>query len=1092
MSESAVPPLNERPWAQNADLTPEVQALAVLVAQFAADQLIPWDLLRADPTALPPPLADIATDMQWEALAESLDEASPVSVTASGISVPADTRVRILTTLDQTSVLPWNRLALGLVNAAFPEESSRFDAWAPCERLVDHARAVIGNVGPQTDGENDAARIATGLLARVVAYLLARGQLAAARDSLRLSERLERRGVPADDAALTAFMRATAGVLMMEDRVDAAIGVLRKALESDSRARPGSVDEAKDRIALAHAYSTSDDFERARDEARAGLELLEQLGDEPAETVVALLRLGWILSEQGAHAEAIALITRGRELAVTTFGPHDPATLGTGNDLAFALLNADRIEEARPILEAALRDLEEMLGPDHPKTCATHSNLGYVLLRLGDASAAFTHCKAALDAAIQTFPKNHRHRLNRRRGLVHCLSLLGDGDAEREQRERLVEETAERHGIEAFETTHEIQQLARVCHAIGDLDDAVRFYEAALAHHPVGTDSERRDVAGLLVDLALALRATNRPFDAVQACRRALELLADTDDAERLRPRLALAGLLQGLTDQLAPALELLDRAPSLCSANVLDDLVADALAASPVDLHRCVEIAGISTAVGAVDAAAAALEAAVAIPNRPPASALKIAAAFRVLGDALRTVDRLTDADRAWRSALGLLEGIEPAGSAVARERWLNLRALGALDEREVDDRHTVEDPLESITAAVEASRGTGRPRDLVIALMTLGRAFLARDRAADAEPALREALAVSEHIVPRDKYSEGVQLHDLGRALANLGDAAAALDAFERALAYKHQAREQEGRSDNDIAITATAFARMLRESERPTEAIAVLSDVANGLSDESARDREIAAAVFAELGQAHNADGDLDAAAAAYLSEVRYRERLLDAERLFAAVHRLGRTLERLERFDTALDTYRRALSLAGQIAASGTRIQGIVWHDIGDVLGALGQHEEATDAYRRALEHKRAAAGAAADNVGLAGTMLCLARSLITLQRWDEAQSVLLEQLDGLQAWPIRDELFEGVTLHDIAEVHEARGDLDAAVDAYREAAARKRASQKDPEDLAFTLVQLAATLRQAGRDDEAYAAEADAAAVEAALRDSSDM
>ncbi|HEY6940134.1 tetratricopeptide repeat protein [Dokdonella sp.] len=93
------------------------------------------------------------------------------------------------------------------------------------------------------------------------------------------------------------------------------------------------------------------------------------------------------------------------------------------------------------------------------------------------------------------------------------------------------------------------------------------------------------------------------------------------------------------------------------------------------------------------------------------------------------------------------------------------------------------------------------GGPRDGALLRFSLGNALLGQGDAAGAAVALREALAFD----PR--YSAAWKL--LGRALADGGDVAAAVEAFERGIAV---ARE---RGDEQAAKEMAVFLRRLQKA-------------------------------------------------------------------------------------------------------------------------------------------------------------------------------------------------------------------------------------------------------------------------------------
>lgn len=96
------------------------------------------------------------------------------------------------------------------------------------------------------------------------------------------------------------------------------------------------------------------------------------------------------------------------------------------------------------------------------------------------------------------------------------------------------------------------------------------------------------------------------------------------------------------------------------------------------------------------------------------------------------------------------------------------------------------------------------GGPRDGALLRFSLGNALLGQGDAAGAAIALREALTFDRH------YSAAWKL--LGRALAESGDLAGAIDTFERGIAI---ARE---RGDEQAAKEMGVFLRRLQKATAP----------------------------------------------------------------------------------------------------------------------------------------------------------------------------------------------------------------------------------------------------------------------------------
>jgi tetratricopeptide (TPR) repeat protein len=95
--------------------------------------------------------------------------------------------------------------------------------------------------------------------------------------------------------------------------------------------------------------------------------------------------------------------------------------------------------------------------------------------------------------------------------------------------------------------------------------------------------------------------------------------------------------------------------------------------------------------------------------------------------------------------------------------------------------------------------------------------------------------------------------------------------------------------------------------------------------------------------------------------------------------------------------------------------------------------------------------------------LANALLDLGRSRYALEEYDDALAAYEERLEILRSLPESDPQGEGVTLHDIADVHEARGDLPRAAALLRDAVDHKRRGGEIPRDLGVSLLALGRAL-----------------------------
>ncbi|KAB2964903.1 MAG: tetratricopeptide repeat protein, partial [Thermoanaerobaculia bacterium] len=243
----------------------------------------------------------------------------------------------------------------------------------------------------------------------------------------------------------------------------------------------------------------------------------------------------------------------------------------------------------------------------------------------------------------------------------------------------------------------------------------------------------------------------------------------------------------------------------------------------------------------------------ATAIPLSPPHVAADLE---RLHGDALRRLNRLDEAEAAYRRALALWEGLEPRGlgSTFAINALANLRA--AQYELAEANRLFLE---------VAEIRGRLAPGSWLHAnaLNGLGTTAGRRNDLAAAERHFEEALALAE----RGHGDPGPPLSNLGIVCRLRGD-------FERAEMYTRRALELYRAADNrsEVADKRVNLANILGDARRFDEALAVYGEALAELEGD-APDREALGTALANRANLHWQRRDL-AALAADLAAVRGR--------------------------------------------------------------------------------------------------------------------------------------------------------------------------------------------------------------------------
>jgi eukaryotic-like serine/threonine-protein kinase len=146
-------------------------------------------------------------------------------------------------------------------------------------------------------------------------------------------------------------------------------------------------------------------FLEMAESAARGIE--HTLGPDDADTLGALSTLAKAYLDAGKLSEAITLLERLRAAQIAKRGPDHPDTLTTLNNLASAYRAAGRLTEAIALHER-VRDAQiAKLGPDHPSTLTTLNNLAVAYMQAGKRSQAIALFERLRDAQIARLGPDH-------------------------------------------------------------------------------------------------------------------------------------------------------------------------------------------------------------------------------------------------------------------------------------------------------------------------------------------------------------------------------------------------------------------------------------------------------------------------------------------------------------------------------------------------------------------------------------------------------------------------------------------------------------------------------------------------------------
>lgn len=223
----------------------------------------------------------------------------------------------------------------------------------------------------------------------------------------------------------------------------------------------------------------------------------------------------------------------------------------------------------------------------------------------------------------------------------------------------------------------------------------------------------------------------------------------------------------------------------------------------------------------------------------------------------------------------------------------------------------------------------------------------------------------------------------------------------------------------------------------------------------------------------GSIFHLQGELEEAQSHYRRAVEIRERTLGAAHpdTAALYNNLASVSLEMGQHDRARELASEALDRLGRGLPAQHPHLAAAHANLGAALLAQGELEEASDHYRRALEIRRAAFGD--EHPALAGNYIDIGNIYLERRDYDQAEASYRQALELLTRAHGPDHGTVAIPLGNLAEVHRAKGEAAASLEAARRAYAISRAHlPPDSPDLAASEVQLARSLIAADRSDEA--------------------
>ncbi len=462
------------------------------------------------------------------------------------------------------------------------------------------------------------------------------------------------------------------------------------------------------------------------------------IGD-PLEVAEMQHTLGLSLLGLGEANLAIDVFAKSFATNKERLGADDHQTLNVMDSLASGYRAAGKMDRALPLYEETLKLATTKLGADHRDTLVSMNNLASGYQTAGKMDRALPLYEETLKLRIAKLGADHSDTLVSMNNLASGYQAVGKMDRALPLLEETLRLTTAKLGADHPETLNSMNNLAMGYQAVGKMDRALPLLEETLALRTAKLGADHPDTLMSMNNLASGYHAVGKMDRALPLFEKTLRLMTaklGADHPETLMSMNNLAGSYQAV-GKMDRALPLFEEALRLRSAKLGAD--------HPDTLISMGNLAAAYPAVGKMDRA---------LPLYEETLRLKTA---KLGADHPQTLVSMNNLARGYQ-AVGKMDRALP----------LFERAATGMETRRFQDEYAK--PIISNTSAayetaqqfdkaeawrrkwlavVKAEAGVASPA-YAGELAALGLLLLKQQKWADAEPILRESLAIREKTQP------------------------------------------------------------------------------------------------------------------------------------------------------------------------------------------------------------------------------------------------------------------------------------------------------------------------------------------------------
>jgi tetratricopeptide (TPR) repeat protein len=942
---------------------------------------------------------------------------------------------------------------LELLDAAFPADVEAPESWPRADELLS---TVDGAALDEAEGDELPA--AVSLFDRVAHFEYARGRfeeaLARARTAVEVAAKL------GEVAAAGKPHRTLALVLFQFDRDQEALEHLERALRLHSLEKDFDDEVLEDQVLISQALANLERLGDAREEVEQALSSIPP-GAPGRAAAKARGHLAWLLYREGKYREAVALGQEALQELADACGPRHPESLSLRIDLGVILAADSRFEQSREELEVTVALSCEVLGEFHPSVGMARSMLGTTFQMEGEqggGSEEFQAAKEALEGALkhgeEVLPAGHRSIDYRHLWLARTLESLNDMKGALSHIDTAIALSKSVDPPNPGRLAGGLIARAKVLERSGNDAEAYEIFAAARSILATAPESQARrrgeceigmgraaEEQGNLTTARTHLEAAVLAYGEVESDRTA----AGWEQGARVE----LATVSARIAEELAASCRALGQPDA--ARTVLDrgrELFVEVLVdiSSEADLTGAIAVTDAARQSSVPKVAFEALERGESLldDDANDSERRRVGAAWHRLGRSCRLQDEVDSALWAFRKALPMLIGD-------SRFMGVTYHDIGEIHA----ERGEWPEAIELYRRAVKLkSEGGGPQVDRTSTLIALGRALLSSNDSEGALEAYADCQAILDSLPERDLGREVLLLEDLGNLKSREDNAVEAAELFGRAVETAREADDPQLLANSLLALGRARHAG--EDHDGAMEAFAERLEILRELPHPDLQGEGVTLHDIANLRR----DEDRVDEAAALLREAVDRKRRggQSPRDLGLTLLVLGRDLVTIGDLTGAIAAFEERLEVLHGLDEPEQHSEAVTWHEIGSALSKAERHDEAIAAFRRAEVLERDAR----EMYELATTLLALGR---TLKQTGDYAGALAAYEERLQI--IDDPRSRGVTLHDIATVHRARGEFTEAAAIYRKAAAEKKKGDSPPIDQAITLLALGRVRRAAG-------------------------